>query len=450
MGVNKININNNDSNYAHSIFDISEYTGKTYETLSDALADVPDGKKKGGMTVSFVSTSDNSNNQYVQYRLMSIIFNSNVNAWQSSELFQYTGYSTTVSMSQNAVTEEFNKVPDIKIAAQEQSTNSLDISDEQGNVIARFKDGHISTQQFDSKNVATGIELKSDNTSASLNLSDEQGNVIVRFENGHIKTKNFDSSNSQQSELGKQWEGKTIAWYGTSIPAGYPYQSQQSIYAYPNIIAQKLKARILNYSVPNGVIRGKKFNGDPLTGAHAQLSFTLTSSSVNYQNSLLNLIGTQNEPDLFVFDYGVNDIGDDGSELQSQIDLTSFDTNSFISSCAFVFKELLNIKPKARIMLLTHYSDDGIQPSSGKAGKDCWKEMNDRIILLGNYWNIPVIDARHIVGWRNTNPIPTISGNGSNNMSQYISDGIHPAAGQNIEAVNLLANLYYHEIIKFY
>jgi len=54
MGVNKININNNDSNYAHSIFDISEYTGKTYDTLSDALADIPDGKQKGGMTVSFV------------------------------------------------------------------------------------------------------------------------------------------------------------------------------------------------------------------------------------------------------------------------------------------------------------------------------------------------------------------------------------------------------------
>ena len=54
MGVNKININNNDSNYAHSIFDISECTGKTYDTLTDALADVPDGKKKGGMTVAFI------------------------------------------------------------------------------------------------------------------------------------------------------------------------------------------------------------------------------------------------------------------------------------------------------------------------------------------------------------------------------------------------------------
>jgi len=78
MGVNKININNNDSNYAHSIFDISEYTGKSYDTLTDALADVPDGKQKGGMTVSFVSTSDNN---YVQFRCKTDDFSTNPDNW---------------------------------------------------------------------------------------------------------------------------------------------------------------------------------------------------------------------------------------------------------------------------------------------------------------------------------------------------------------------------------
>lgn len=63
--LNSIKVNNTDSEYTHSIFDITEYTGKKYATLSDALADLPDGKKKGGMTVSFASTSDNSDNKYV-------------------------------------------------------------------------------------------------------------------------------------------------------------------------------------------------------------------------------------------------------------------------------------------------------------------------------------------------------------------------------------------------
>ena len=65
MGVNKINVNNTDSNYTHSIFDISEYSGKTYETLSDALADVPTEKQSGGMTIRYISDK-----KYVQFRYM--------------------------------------------------------------------------------------------------------------------------------------------------------------------------------------------------------------------------------------------------------------------------------------------------------------------------------------------------------------------------------------------
>ena len=82
MSFNTIKVNNTDTNYTHSIFDISEYTGKTYETLSDALADVPDGKKKGGMTVSFVSTSDNN---YIQCRLMAQNFTTDTTQWQGCD-----------------------------------------------------------------------------------------------------------------------------------------------------------------------------------------------------------------------------------------------------------------------------------------------------------------------------------------------------------------------------
>ena len=47
MSLNKIFINNSDTNYTHSIFDIREYTGREYSDLSSALADVPDGKQSG-------------------------------------------------------------------------------------------------------------------------------------------------------------------------------------------------------------------------------------------------------------------------------------------------------------------------------------------------------------------------------------------------------------------
>ena len=42
MAINTINVNNSDTNYVHSIFDISEYnSGETYADLSAALAAVP-------------------------------------------------------------------------------------------------------------------------------------------------------------------------------------------------------------------------------------------------------------------------------------------------------------------------------------------------------------------------------------------------------------------------
>ena len=55
MAINTINLNNSDTGYVHSIFDISEYNqGATYEDLSAALAAVPQQKQTDGMTVRFI------------------------------------------------------------------------------------------------------------------------------------------------------------------------------------------------------------------------------------------------------------------------------------------------------------------------------------------------------------------------------------------------------------
>ena len=76
--VNKITVNNQDSNYTHSIFDISEYTGISYDTLSDALNAIPQAKCKGGMTIRYID----SNNKYIQARCMTQNFTTDVTQWQ--------------------------------------------------------------------------------------------------------------------------------------------------------------------------------------------------------------------------------------------------------------------------------------------------------------------------------------------------------------------------------
>ena len=65
------------------VFDISEYhSGTTYADLAAALDggnNVPEGIRKGGMSVKFVQTSDN---KYVQFRLMAQSFTTDVTKWQ--------------------------------------------------------------------------------------------------------------------------------------------------------------------------------------------------------------------------------------------------------------------------------------------------------------------------------------------------------------------------------
>ena len=69
----------------------------------------------------------------------------------------------------------------------------LDITDNNGYVIARFSDGHVKTKNFDSSDERTNA-FSTDEQDADLDIVDNDGNVIARFVGGGIKTKNFSSS----------------------------------------------------------------------------------------------------------------------------------------------------------------------------------------------------------------------------------------------------------------
>lgn len=67
----------------------------------------------------------------------------------------------------------------------------LDISDEQGNVIARFSGGEFQTKNFDSMKTPAQMD---DNGAADFQIADEFGNIIAEFKEGNFRTKNFDST----------------------------------------------------------------------------------------------------------------------------------------------------------------------------------------------------------------------------------------------------------------
>lgn len=116
--------------------------------------------------------------------------------------------ATAIEANEQAIAEEKFAIMGIhnnSVIVSDETKSDLDIADQYGNVIAEFKDGHIKTKEFDSSNIEEensailGIHntsaIVSDETEADLDIADQQGNVIAEFRNGHIKTKNFDSAN---------------------------------------------------------------------------------------------------------------------------------------------------------------------------------------------------------------------------------------------------------------
>ena len=78
----------------------------------------------------------------------------------------------------------------------------MDISDENGNVLARFANGHVYTKEFDSSNLPSvdsnslpTLENQTTDSDADLHLADDNGNSLARFSDGNVRTKYFDSNN---------------------------------------------------------------------------------------------------------------------------------------------------------------------------------------------------------------------------------------------------------------
>lgn len=77
----------------------------------------------------------------------------------------------------------------------------LDVADPEGNVLVRFKNGHIQTKEFNSETVPVN---KGSGATADIDFADINGNVILRLANGQIITKKFNSEYIRQL-TGKKW-----------------------------------------------------------------------------------------------------------------------------------------------------------------------------------------------------------------------------------------------------
>ena len=115
----------------------------------------------------------------------------------------YSQLSEDVSDLKEGLSDKADKVETPKTADTDAENADLDITDTQGNVIARFSDGHIKTKRFDSTKTVdstkTAAVVPTDATDSDIDFADGQGNVVMRLAGGHIQTKGFDSGSAVES-----------------------------------------------------------------------------------------------------------------------------------------------------------------------------------------------------------------------------------------------------------
>ena len=175
MSVNKILVNNNDSNYTHSIFDISEYTGRQYSTLSDALNDIPQAKQKGGMTIRYVPTNGN---KYIQARCMAQNFTTDVTQWQGvfDIVEDNSNLSTGKGIKLNTVEEKEHPIADNDVEGY--------ITDKNKSIIAKLmKNGAVEWLVENSKDIANNTRFESieDFLSYVSSEAPDSGNGIIKY-----------------------------------------------------------------------------------------------------------------------------------------------------------------------------------------------------------------------------------------------------------------------------
>lgn len=237
--------------------------------------------------------------------------------------------------------------------------------------------------------------------------------------------------------------GSIIYWFGTSIPAGYPHDDLPDIWAYPNIIGNRNKAKVFNYCVPNGLIRSANSNGTGMgsgsNGNNADgrniLSFTRKdefgnfTSVINWYDSLISKFGTVDEPTKIVLEYTVNDYDQDPTDIDqfATFDMTSEDTTTFIGAYNFVLKKIFELRPNMKVYLITHFSDDSA------AGSASYASVNRAIEKLGAYWGLPTLKLWSKTGFVKRNGLDLITAN--------MPDKIHLASAPTPATVNKTADI---------
>lgn len=230
------------------------------------------------------------------------------------------------------------------------------------------------------------------------------------------------------SEHESSWKGKTIVWFGTSIPAGggIGLNNQDS---YPMMVGQILGATVINESIgsscmhckkpdliddsnPYGFISNRESCSRCLTNSLEEMQWIIDNAEStiwtkglsplepefvmdnSYERKLDRYLTRDSFPDLFVIDHGHNDNLNDLStecDLYKKYDDTAL--YSYHGAMNFVIKRILEYNPEAKILIIGEYT------------RDVDDQVPQMQLEVASDWQIPIYKQWEYLGWSRTKMI---------------------------------------------
>ena len=313
------------------------------------------------------------------------------------------------------------------------------------------------------KNVSGDIVIRNTNASKVL-ITLLKGNSSI--------TRTFSDVSTDRDKY------KKIVWFGTSIPEGR-YNGVGT--SYPEIIGKKLGITVYNEAVGSSRVHGYRrknyISSENPYGFMPNGHFTNAAKSITddaeckewiiehwrddtyfpngrfstmaeadketirnwgYERKLDKYLTTETFPDMFVFDYGRND-------MWSSIDWTFDESDpdnvytSFQNAMNFLIRRILNYNNRAKIVIVGHYSNQersALDPTSVKDFPDmCAKGQME----VAEYWELPLCKLWELTGW--SNKIIKVNGKDISVLCSWLPDALHPHSDTTGRAINHIANL---------
>lgn len=331
----------------------------------------------------------------------------------------------------------------------------LEIADESSRVLAEFKDGHLRTKNFDSRDVASMSEVMSElpvivdeDREGDFSVADENGFSIVRFQNGHIMTKYFNSEKIQNSAYLK-FDGKKFAIIGDSISTyngwlpsditGYDGATYAVYYPHGNVNAASKTwwyraIEKLGITPSKDTVNVCAWSASRVTGDSASTTSAYAACS-NRRVSDVSIRGWN--PDIILIFISCNDWAGDkavGTWQVSEPVPSDGIIDDMRSAYAIMLNKLHVSYPMARIFCCTILDDfrrDRVEgwPSNNASGIST-AQWNQNIKEIADAFGCDIIDM-HACGI-----------NYSNIASLAVDEGLHPnATGMEMMAQKVASEL---------